>query len=232
MITVKTLGQIGYNHSLAFGYLNSKFKQKDRNYRILDIGAGENFWSEGWTTHIIDKFIDKNDIHKVSRNDITIFNVDIDDSRQWEVVLDDVERHGKFDFVICSHTLEDVNNPKIGCEMINRIGKAGYISMPSKYSELTVFEYKSNVNLPYKGYHHHRWIYQIKDNTLVGYPKLNLYDYIDFEFDKSKAIGTEIAFLWEDLFDYSFIDCHELLDNRQGANKLYDLYEDDDLVLV
>gem|GEM_PF-6800036 len=32
-----------------------------------------------------------------------------------------------FDFVVCSHTLEDVRNPGRGCEEILRVGKAGYL---------------------------------------------------------------------------------------------------------
>lgn len=231
MITYKNLSQINSNHHVAFSYLQSKFNIEKRNYRIIDVGAGANPWAIDWLTHVVDVFTDPKYLENFKEKNIEIFNVDINDPRDWDVVLDDVEKNGKFDFVICSHTLEDINNPKITCEMLNRIGKSGYISMPSKYAEMTLFEYKSNCGLPYRGYHHHRWIYQIKNNILIGVPKMNFHDYIQFNFDESKAIGTEIAFLWKDDFDYEFINPDQLLDNRVGPNKIMDLFENDDLVL-
>jgi hypothetical protein len=230
-IVYKKISKMGLNHQVVFDYLNSKFNKNEKNYRILDVGAGANPWSIDWITHVADVFTDPEYINNFNK-DIKIFNVDINDPRDWEVVLKDVEENGKFDFVICSHTLEDVNNPKIACEMLNRIGKSGYISMPSKYAELFTFEYKSNCGLPYKGYHHHRWIYKIQNNVLIGFPKMNFYDYVTFDFDHEKAYGTEIAFLWEGKFNYDFINPDQMLDNRIGPNKLMDLFETDDLVLI
>jgi hypothetical protein len=231
MITLKNLSEINTNYCLAFSYLRSKFNIYEKKHRVIDIGAGANPWAIDWITHVVDSFVDPKDITNVSNNSIEVFKVDIDDPREWNVVLDDVEKNGKFDFVICTHTLEDVNNPKISCEMINRIGKAGFISMPSKYTELCIFEYKNGFNIPYRGYHHHRWIYQIKNNVLVGFPKMNFHDYVEFDMDASKTVGTEIAFLWENEFDYEFIASHQMLDNRIGENRLFHLFENDDLVL-
>src|SRR5919112_583208 len=37
-----------------------------------------------------------------------------------------------FDFVICSHTLEDVRDPVWVCSELVPIGKAGYIEVPSR----------------------------------------------------------------------------------------------------
>lgn len=230
-ITAKNLSFVNTNHHLAFDYLKSKFDITEKNYRVIDIGAGANPWSIDLVTHVADKFVDPKDVESVSKNNIQVFNLDVDDPRDWNVLLDDVEKNGKFDFVMCTHVLEDINNPKIACEMINRIGKAGFISMPSKYAEMVVFENKSNCNLPYRGYHHHRWIYQIKNNVLIGHPKMNFHDYIQFDFDQTKGYATEIAFLWEGNFEYEFLDPHQMLDNRVGPNRLYDLFQDDDLVL-
>lgn len=230
MIINKNLSKMNTNYHLAFEYLESKFNKGDKNYRILDVGAAENPWGKEWITHIADKFVEPKNISKVCDNDITVFRTDIDDPRDWQEIVDDVEKNGMFDFVICSHTLEDVNNPKIACEFINRVGKAGFISMPSKYAELTTFEtYYSN--LRYCGYHHHRWIYQIRNDVLVGTPKMNFHDNVDFSFDQGKALHTEIAFLWEDGFDYEFLYPNEMLDNRNGENRVAELFEDDDLIL-
>ena len=101
--------------------------------------------------------------------------------------------------------------------------------MPSKYAELARFEFKHD--LPYRGYHHHRWIYQIKNNVLVGFPKMNFHEYVKFDFDNSTAAHTEIAFLWESKFDFNFLSPSQMLDNRSGADKFLELLEDDDLPL-
>ncbi len=231
MIGKKNISEMNTNHHLAFDYLESKFNKNENNHRVLDIGAGANPWSVDWVTHIVDLFVEPKDEQKVRDLGVKVFNIDAQDSMEWQVVLDDVEKNGKFDFVICSHTLEDVHNPKVVCQMINRIGKAGFISMPSKYAELTQFE--SYYDLPYCGYHHHRWIYQIRDNVLIGHPKMNFHDHVEFNFTSSKpAVHTEIAFLWEDNFEYELIYSHQMLDNRDGPNRLEELFIDDDLILT
>jgi hypothetical protein len=59
----------------------------------------------------------------------------------------------QFDFVICSHTLEDIRDPIWVCAEINRIGKAGYIEVPSRLEEQTF-----GVHGPWVGWSHHRWL--------------------------------------------------------------------------
>jgi hypothetical protein len=220
---------MGTNSGIAFGYFESKFSGSEKKRRILDIGANSNPWALDWLTHVIDDTISPESQKKFNANGIEVFNFDIEDCVYWDAVLNDVEKNGKFDFIICSHTLEDISNPKSVCRIINEIGKAGFISTPSKYAELTLWQRK--YHLPYKGYHHHRWIYQIKNNVLIGYPKMNFHDYVDFSFDQGKARHSEIAFLWEDKFEYEFIRPANMMDNKQGPNKLGDLFEDDDLIL-
>ena len=44
----------------------------------------------------------------------------------------------EFDFVICSHTLEDLRDPIWVCSEIVRVGKAGYIEVPSRIAESTL----------------------------------------------------------------------------------------------
>src|SRR6266849_11045898 len=42
----------------------------------------------------------------------------------------------EFDFVICSHVLEDVRDPLFVCAQMVRVGKAGYIEVPSRFREM------------------------------------------------------------------------------------------------
>lgn len=68
-----------------------------------------------------------------------------------------------FDFIICSHTLEDLRDPIRVCEQMSRVGKAGYIETPSSLLELTW----GRDNAPWVGYHHHRWLVNAENDTLV-----------------------------------------------------------------
>ena len=55
--------------------------------------------------------------------------------------------------------------------------------------------------------------------------------HVDFSFNQSAGVHSEIAFLWEDNFDYEFLYPHQMLDNRDGPNRIAELFEDDDLIL-
>lgn len=72
-------------------------------------------------------------------------------------------RDNQFDFVICSHILEDIRDPIWLCSEIMRIGKAGYIEVPSMKVELT----KGVMDESYAGYYHHRWLAEIKSNKVI-----------------------------------------------------------------
>ncbi len=65
------------------------------------------------------------------------------------------------DFVVCSHTLEDVRDPIWVCSEINRIGRAGYIEVPSRLEEQSM-----GVHGPWVGWSHHRWLIDIVDGGI------------------------------------------------------------------
>lgn len=77
----------------------------------------------------------------------TWIQLDICDREPWP--FDD----DQFDFVICSHTLEDVRDPIWVCSELNRVARAGYIEIPSRLEEQTF-----GVNGPWVGWAHHRWL--------------------------------------------------------------------------
>jgi methyltransferase family protein len=59
----------------------------------------------------------------------------------------------QFDFVICSHTLEDVRDPVWVCAELQRVARAGYVEVPSLREELTY-----GIQGPWVGWGHHHWL--------------------------------------------------------------------------
>jgi len=61
-----------------------------------------------------------------------------------------------FDLVVCSHTLEDVRDPVWVAGELSRIGRAGYVEVPSRLQEQSW-----GVNGPYVGWSHHHWLVDV-----------------------------------------------------------------------
>lgn len=67
------------------------------------------------------------------------------------------------DFVVCSHTLEDVRDPLWVCAEMMRIGKAGYIEVPSREWETC----RGHESARTAGLSHHRWLIDIDADGLT-----------------------------------------------------------------
>ena len=67
----------------------------------------------------------------------------------------------QFDFVVCSHTLEDVRDPVRVCAELARVGKAGYIETPSRLEEQSY-----GFQGPWVGWGHHRWLVEVTGNRI------------------------------------------------------------------
>lgn len=61
------------------------------------------------------------------------------------------------DFVICSHTLEDVRDPLWVCSEMVRVGKRGYVEVPSRVAETC----RGWEHPRIAGLSHHRWLIDI-----------------------------------------------------------------------
>jgi hypothetical protein len=75
---------------------------------------------------------------------------DICDREPWPFADD------QFDFVICSHTLEDVRDPIWVCSELTRVGKAGYVEVPSRLEEQSY-----GIQGPWVGWGHHHWLIDV-----------------------------------------------------------------------
>jgi len=82
----------------------------------------------------------------------------------------------EFDFVICSHLLEDIRDPLFVCEQLIRIAKRGYIEVPTRYRECSRAAATDTVS----GYDHHRWLVDVIDDSLVFTAKLHWAHTIDY----------------------------------------------------
>jgi methyltransferase family protein len=67
----------------------------------------------------------------------------------------------QFDFVICSHTLEDVRDPVWVCSELARVAKAGYIEVPSRLEEQSY-----GFQGPWVGWGHHHWLTDLTEDGL------------------------------------------------------------------
>jgi hypothetical protein len=65
------------------------------------------------------------------------------------------------DFVVCSHTLEDVRDPIWVCSEMSRIARAGYVEVPSRLEEQSI-----GVQGPWVGWSHHRWLIDVPEGRI------------------------------------------------------------------
>jgi hypothetical protein len=165
----------------------------DNDYKTIDIGASLQFWSYPECKFVAD-------IVKIEQEGVKFFDFNIQDKNTWTELLNYVEEHGKFDYSICSHTLEDVITPTDLLELLPKISKKGYIAIPSKYNEF-MFLWDNK----YRGNAHHKQIIDVKDDMICIYPKYPFIEVFE-ETDQvlENNLGNELVVFWEDTIPYKF----------------------------
>lgn len=109
----------------------------------------------------------------------------------------------EFDFVVCSHTLEDVRDPIWVCDEIVRIGKAGYIEVPSRLEEQSY-----GFQGPWAGWGHHRWLIELRGERLeFAFKHHVLHNRVSDRFPPGfqQTLSEEarvVQLWWEGKFDY------------------------------
>lgn len=130
------------------------------------------------------------------------------DATRW-VQLDICDREpwpfadGQFDFVVCSHTLEDVRDPIGVCGELVRVARAGYVEVPSRLEEQSF-----GIQGPWVGWGHHPWIvepieggleFAMKHHVLHGRDT----DHFPAGFHATLAPEEKVTWLlWEGGFEY------------------------------
>ncbi len=127
-------------------------------------------------------------------------------------------KNNSFDFIFCTHTLEDLYNPFLLISEMSRVGKRGYITTPSfgqdiAYSHLNLTDWATGARrVP--GIAHHKWLFYLKKGIMQIIPK-NYSLLATTEFQVSRWLGEpEFEYPWQGRIKYrefKDLDFHELI---------------------
>lgn len=116
------------------------------------------------------------------------------------------------DFVICSHTLEDVRDPLRVCEEMIRIAKRGYIEVPSRVWETC----RGHESPRTAGLSHHRWLIEIAGSRIEFLMKYHLI-HSHWRYSLPASVGASLSeaesvqwLFWDDRFEYGERTIHGL----------------------
>lgn len=103
---------------------------------------------------------------------------------------------GAIDFVVCSHTLEDVRDPVWVCSEMNRVAKAGYIEVPSRLEEQSY-----GVHGPWVGWSHHHWLIDVSGDEIEFVFKPHVIharesDHFPAGYHRSLTLEERVQTLW------------------------------------
>ena len=102
--------------------------------------------------------------------------------------------------------------------MLTRIAREGFIAVPSKNIELT-----RDINGPYYGHIHHRWIYNKEGDRFVAYPKLNFIEHTNFDSVTSEFSSeiNELCFFWKDSYNLDIVNNDYMGPNVEAVNQYF-----------
>lgn len=108
----------------------------------------------------------------------------------------------QFDFIFCSHTLEDLKDPSWVCSEMIRVGKRGYIETPSRWQE-SKRGVGGKLKYPRKlaGYFNHAWFVEEIDDILTFTTKTP-FIHILKDFQTKDNHPEILSFFWEENFKY------------------------------
>ena len=166
-----------------------KWLNSNKELKILDLGCSNaNFWSEA--NHFAD-IHDYSEDFKVKNLKFTKIEPDK------KLPFKDKE----FDYIICAHVIEHVNDPIFFKQEIERIGKSGYIELPTRLNDNIVFGCDEEI-------YGHKWWFEFDDdrNVLLYTKKIDPIEKFmsvatSWKFQKYFEDSFLLKFSWEDDFD-------------------------------
>jgi FkbM family methyltransferase len=187
-------------------------RAKCPDFRVIDVGAAANPWSRD----VIDATFDMNECAAAPVH----FRGNLNDPRSWDPVLAHVAAHGRFNFAICAHTLEDLAYPAVTLEMLPRIADAGFVSVPSRYLE------SLRPEGPYRGFIHHRWILDQdeKSGRLILAPKIPMLEHLAVPQEQDWAAAQnrfELQMMWRGAIAFSALNGDYLGPTRKHVVDMY-----------
>ncbi|HEY0283805.1 MAG TPA: methyltransferase domain-containing protein [Vicinamibacterales bacterium] len=127
----------------------------------------------------------------------------------------------QFDFVVCSHTLEDIRDPLWVCSELMRVAKAGYIEVPSRIFESTLGVERPNI----AGLSHHRWLIDIAGDEIRFLQKYHLihshwrYN-LPNAYLRSRPSEASVQWLWwNGEFRFSEVTIHGLANQERELER-------------
>ena len=190
MIVLAT--ETGQIRSQIVAALETHQARLSKKLRILDVGGGKNSWLGGLVTDVID--LDPKD---ESRQGVQIWRGDVQDEKLWNNFS-----NNEFDFVSCTHTLEDIRDPSRVVDHISRVGKRGLFSTPTRFQELSHIE-----SLSWLGNYHHRWIFRCQSGTYQCVAKwhyINPIGQSKFANSSLKSFGTLLPKRFRNALEQTF----------------------------
>ena len=108
------------------------------------------------------------------------------------------------DFIVCSHTLEDIRDPVFVCKEMVRVAKRGYLECPSRTVESSMSPVRPNVI----GSPHHRWFVEIDGNVVTFMHKSGIIyaekHHLPQKFGNALRPGLRVVGLfWEGSFEFA-----------------------------
>ena len=168
---------------------------KNNDWKVLDIGCG--YTANEFATTICDT------------QDLSEFYKTKDFIKLDKKILPFKDKH--FDFVIASHVLEHVDDPKFFISELERVSTKGYIELPTKLEDNLVFENKKD----------HLWHMDFDDvnSKLLISKKIQFMEPILTvsmiqQFRKNFKSSLIFELYWENKIDYDF------LENEKSFQKL------------
>ena len=199
--------QIGMGSQQALTKIHH-MRQINPNYSVIDLGGH----MAGWSWDVADLVVDIQ-----SPPTLKTLPLDLCTPIAWDHLAHMVAARGqKFDYAICTHTLEDLYDPIIGLRRLPLIAHAGIITMPSLRTELSHVE-----NFSWLGYIHHRWIFDQHDHKMLVMPKLPFLEQRYKNQIKHDPQVSEICYQWRQGIPFEIIG-NNFFKNAQTVLELYD----------